>query len=269
MDEPSYRVFSWPGSLGILITLVLLGVSELGYRLGRRIAAAADEARRSEVGAVQDAVLAMLGLLLGFMFAMALERFDNRRALVVREANAIQTTWLRAGLLPEAHRQPVRALLPEYVQLRLRAPAALKDAGLWSELLRRNAALQSELWEHAQASAIDAPNDITATFISSLNDLFDVGAERLQASRVRLPGTVWLILLLVSGVGCLVSGYGAGVKRVRSALVSVLLPVLVSAVILLIFDLANERRGFIGVSQQPFIDLRDSLQSGVPPGVPR
>jgi hypothetical protein len=39
--------------------------------------------------------------LLAFTFGMAASRFDVRRGLVIDEANAIGTTYLRAGLLPE------------------------------------------------------------------------------------------------------------------------------------------------------------------------
>jgi hypothetical protein len=70
-----------------------------------------------------------------------------------------------------------------------------------------------------------------------------------------------LILVIVAAVGCWTSGYGAGADGVRSPLTSVLLPVLVAVVMLLIFDLNNERRGVISVSLQPLVDLQDSLRS--------
>jgi hypothetical protein len=265
MDQLLSRLFNQPGSVGITVTALLLAVAELGYRLGRRSATAGDEAR-TEIDVVQAAVLAMLGLLLGFTFSLGLERYDNRRALVIREATAMRTTWLQASLLPQAHQQPVRGLLAEYVDVRLRGPAALRDPALAAEVRRRTVEIQSKLWEHAEASAREARDDITAIFVSTLNDLFEIDAERFQAARSRIPGGVWLILLVVGGVGCSVSGYAAGVRRVRSALVGLLLPLLLSTVILLIVDIADERRGAIGVSQQPLIDLRDSLLSSAPPG---
>jgi len=265
MDELFPPVFNRTGSLAILVSVVLLGLAEFGYRLGRRSATAGDEAHRDEIDVFQAAVLSLLGLLLGFTFAMALERYDNRRALVVSEANAILTTWLRAGLLPGPHQQPVRGLLRDYVDLRLRGRAALKDPSLTAELRRQNAEIHSKLWEHAEESAREAPNDITATFVSALNDLFDIDTRRIQAARSRIPNGVWLILLLVGGVGCSVSGYSAGVRRVHSTLVGVLLPLLVTGVILLILDLGNETKGTIGVSQLPLIDLREYLRS-IPSG---
>jgi hypothetical protein len=201
-------------------------------------------------------VLGILGLLLGFTFSMAIERYDGRRALVIDEANAIRTTWLRAGLLPEAHRKEVKDLLRDYLGIRLNSRAALRDPAKMTEGLRRSAEIQSTLWRHAEASAVEEPNDITATFFDPLNDLIDVDTERLAASRNRIPAGVWIILGLVAVVGCVMSSYAAGFSGVRSPFTNVVLPLLLSGVMLLIFDLTNERHGFIDVSLQPLIDLQ-------------
>src|SRR5262245_17809846 len=95
-------------------------MAEIGFRVGLRLHRAKDEPRRSQIGGVQGAVLGLLGLLLGFTFAMGVSRYDTRRNLVLKEANAVGTTWLRAGFLPEAHRAPVKELLTRYVDLRLK-----------------------------------------------------------------------------------------------------------------------------------------------------
>src|SRR3954470_8437915 len=65
------------------------------------------------------AALGLLALMIGFTFAMALSRFEARRDAVLKEANAIGTTALRARLLPEPHRAQTIRLLKEYVQIRL------------------------------------------------------------------------------------------------------------------------------------------------------
>ena len=96
----------------------------------------------------------------------------------MKEANAIGTTWLRAALLPDAHRQPVRALLRDYVDVRLRAREELRDPALLTQRLRQNEEIQSKLWQHAEDAAREAPNDITATFVESLNETIDTDGER-------------------------------------------------------------------------------------------
>jgi hypothetical protein len=268
MDDLLLRFFGQPGALAVVATTVLLLMAEVGYRLGRRLFTAADSARRSQIGGVQAAVLGLLALLLGFTFSMAADRYDHRRELVLRQANTIGTTWLRSGLLPDAHREPVRDLLRAYLDLQVPSHDALRDPAVIAAAQRRAVEIRSTLWRHAEASAQEAPNDITATFIETLNDLIDTEAARITASTSRIPPGVWLILVVVAAVGCWTSGYGAGAEGARSPLTSVLLPLLATVVMLLIFDLNNERRGIISVSQQPLVDLQNSIRSASGHGHP-
>ena len=68
---------------------------------------------------IEGAVFGLLALLLGFTFAMSVNRYDLRKQLQVDEANAIGTTWLRAGALLEPARSLEQQLLKEYVLVRL------------------------------------------------------------------------------------------------------------------------------------------------------
>ena len=78
---------------------------------------------------IVGSILALLAFMMAFTFGMAGSRYNTRRAAVLDEANAIGTAYLRADLLPDAHRAEVRALLREYVDVRLgvqRDPASLE-----------------------------------------------------------------------------------------------------------------------------------------------
>ena len=66
-------------------------------------------------------MLALLGLLLGFSFAIAGARHEARRELLVEEANSIGTTARQAKLLPEPHAANIVQLLREYAPLRIEA----------------------------------------------------------------------------------------------------------------------------------------------------
>jgi len=254
------RLFNNQWAVGLVAMAVLLTFSESGHRLGHRLNVAKDQARRHQVVIVQNAVLALLGLLLAFTFSMAVARYDTRRALVVKEANVIGTAWFRASLLSDAHRRPVRDLLREYVDVRLRAQATLRDDVQLAKELRRSEEIQSLLWQHAEGAAAEAPTPITATFVQTVNDLVDTDAERLEGWRNRIPPGVWLILLVVASVGCFTSAYVSGAFAVRSPFTS-LVPLLVSIVMLLIFDLTHERQGIVGMSQQSMIDLQRAIHS--------
>jgi len=115
MLEKLFQAENLPILFGFSIVLFLL-IFEAGYRIGRKRRTAIDEPTRAWVTAIYSAILAMLGLLLGFSWAMAQQRFEARRELVVEEANAIGTTYLRAQALPEPHRGDVSKLIRQYVK---------------------------------------------------------------------------------------------------------------------------------------------------------
>ena len=111
---------------GAVLLLVLLSV-EAGYRLGRRWREQSAGEVEGPVGAMVGATLGLLAFMLAFTFGAAAERYDSRRQILLDEANAIGTAYLRAGMLPD-RRQEVRALLREYVDTRLQAVQSNKIA---------------------------------------------------------------------------------------------------------------------------------------------
>lgn len=257
-DFPSLLANQWIFSL--TVAAVLLGISEFGFRIGLRLFVAKNEARRSQISGVQGAVLGLLGLLLGFTFSMALNRYELRRDLVLKEANAIGTTWLRAGLLPEANRAPVKDLLRRFVDVRIETQAVADDPARLAEGLRKCAEIENNLWQNAEAAAKAAPTPITATFIVTLNDMIDTDAERVAAGRNIIPAGVWLLLLFVAACGCLISACGSGAQGIRSAFTGAFFPLLISMVIMLVFDFMHPHQGIISISQQPMLDLQQSMQ---------
>jgi hypothetical protein len=122
------------------------------------------------------------------------------------------------------------------------------------------AKIQRELWNHAIAASKEAPTPITSTFISTLNDTIDLDATRLNALRAQVPRAVWLLVLAVAFCGCWASGYSAGATGERGAFTNIWLPLLIAVVITLIADIDRPRGGLIGISQQPMLDLKQSLQ---------
>src|SRR4051812_7002872 len=90
------------------VALILLSV-EIGHTVAtyqrRRSEGGKESSVASMAGSTGPIVAAMLGLLafmLAFTFGMATSFFQARREVVLSEANAIGTTYLRAALLPES-----------------------------------------------------------------------------------------------------------------------------------------------------------------------
>jgi uncharacterized membrane protein YadS len=63
----------------------------------------------------------------------------------------------------------------------------------------------------------------------------------------------------VAAFGCYTSAYASGAQGARSNFTSLFLPLLLTIVIGLIFDIDHALQGAIGVSQQPLLELRENI----------
>jgi hypothetical protein len=256
--EIFYRVSQWQ-IFAVLLVVLLLAV-EVGYRVGLRVRHRLDDHAVTQVMAIEGGVLGLLALLLAFTFSMAIERYEARRELVVKEANAIGTAALRGPLLSEPAATEVAQLFREYVDARL----ALFDGDV--EVNRRQSALvttdrvQVALWSRALDGVRNAgPALGPALFLSSLNDLIDVHGDRLEAENNHVPEIVLRLEFLVAIFATGLVGYGSGTGGQRNPISTTALAMLIACVLLVIVDLDRPRRGLIRVSQQPMRELQKSL----------
>ena len=92
-----------PAAVAIVVSTCLffgmVACLECGYRIGNRASKRSEHAHEG-IGTLGAAVFALLGLLLGFTFANGISHLDQRRQLIVREANAIGTAYLRLTSFP-------------------------------------------------------------------------------------------------------------------------------------------------------------------------
>ena len=100
-DVPQQLLDSIPIPLVfVLIVAVLLIAFEIGFRGGRWWQDRTPGEHEGPTGTLVGSLLALMAFLLAITMGMASDRFDARRGLVLDEANAIGTTYLRAGYLP-------------------------------------------------------------------------------------------------------------------------------------------------------------------------
>ena len=74
---------------------------EIGFQIGHWYQARTPGVQEGPTGVLVGSILALLAFLLAITMGMASDRFDTRRGLVLEEANSIETTYLRAGYLPD------------------------------------------------------------------------------------------------------------------------------------------------------------------------
>lgn len=237
--------------------VVVLGTSEVGYRIGRWWQERTPEEREGPTPMIVGSLLALMAFLLAISMGMASDRFNTRRMLILEEANALGTTYLRAGYLPEPASSDTRALLREYVPLRM----ATNDMTENRKRIARSVDLQAKLWSIAEESARAMPNSVVlGLYIDSVNEVIDLHGKRIAASIYgRVPETILLLLLFGSMLTLAMVGFNAGLTRRRSPLTAVVLIFVLGAVITVVFDLDRPRGGFLEVSQQPLIDLQDQI----------
>lgn len=248
--EPLDALPLWALFIAILL-LILLSV-EAGYRLGRYRVSRVEE-KDAPVGEMVGATLGLLAFVLAFTFGLAAERYDNRREVVLDEANAIGTTYLRAGMLPE-RREEIRELLRHYVDVRLEVVRTGKIA----EGIRRSEELHKQLWELTVPIAEKNPEShVVELFIHSLNEVIDLHAKRVMFSvRNRIPFVVWAALYGVAILSFVALGYHSGLTRTRRSLALIPVAFTFAVVLELIADLDRPLEGALEVSQQALIDVR-------------
>ena len=267
LDQIFGRLFLSQWIVFAVLLVLLVGLSELAWRMGLAQSPKMSEADKDS-GTVKSAVLALLGLLLGFSFALAGQRHEARRELLVEEANSIVTTARRAQLLPAPHVANMIQLLREYVPLRIEAHREGQFSDQFAMTRKRSAELQDRMWAEAVAAAAEQPSSITASFIASLNETIDLEAKRVAAKRNHVPGAVWLLLLGVAGCGLWLVSYPAGTSGRHSILERFVFPVLIAIVIAIITDIDTPRSGLIWVDERPLLELNETLGSPSPNTTP-
>ena len=244
----------WGVFLAVLV--LVLAAIEGGYRLGSYRHRQSGREKEAPVGAMVGATLGLLAFMLAFTFGMAASRFDTRKQLVLDEANAIGTTYLRAAMLPE-RRDEIRVLLRSYVDARLEAVRS----GRVAEQIVQSEQIQGQLWSAATAIGLQHPDSIVVgLFVESLNEVIDLHAKRVTAGlRNRIPGAIWVALLTIAALSLAAMGYHAGLVGTTRSLAIIVVAVTFSAVIALIADLDRPQEGTLTVSQQALIDLQQAM----------
>ena len=243
-------------ALFIAILLVVLLSVEFGYRLGKYRRSRREEEKEAPLGTMVGATLGLLAFVLAFTFGLAAARFDTRRQVLLDEANAIGTTYLRSGMLPERG-QEIRRLLREYVGVRLEAV----QSGKVAEAIDKSEDIQHKVWTEAENVGQKNPNSImVGLFVQSLNEMIDLHAKRVQAAlRSRIPGAIWFGLFVVAALSLATMGYHAGVSGTRRSLAILAVALTFSVVIELIADLNRPQAGVLRVGQQALLDVQRSM----------
>lgn len=245
----------------MMLSLVFL---EVGRRLGAaQLAKDPDKGLRG-TGTVEGVVFGLLGLLLAFTFSGAAARFDARRHLVVEEANAIGTAYLRVDMLAEDAQPRVRELFRRYLDSRIDSYKNSRDRESFKVALDETAVIQAELWSVA-GEAVRSPGALAQSsmlLLPALNQMFDIATTRYAAMFIHAPAIVFVMLALLVLGGALLAGFGMADSRRRSWLHMAAFAVIVPAAVFVIIDFEFPRLGTITVEHmdQLLAELRQTMR---------
>jgi hypothetical protein len=259
------RFDGFPIWLMYLLTAALIVIAiEVGYYVGSLRARGPKREPEAPIDAMVGSTLGLLAFMLAFTFGMATTRFDARTDLVLQEAIAIRTADLRAQLLPEPQRAQLRAMLREYVDIRLRA---VREPAYATQAITRSEEIQNVLWSRTAGLAREVPGVDVGGLAAALINVITVHEKRVTAAlHNRLNGSIWAALfgLMVIAMGMV--GYRAGISGGRSIVATATLAFAFSAVVALVVDLDRPEQGLVRVSQQAMLDLQSQLrQRSAPP----
>jgi hypothetical protein len=237
-----------PFELMIAILAILLLSIEIPYQWGIR-SEKLSKIDESVWNMVQGALLTLVAFMLALSYAQAQARFDARRALVVKEANSIGTTWLRADQLTPRDTVVFRRILTQYTRERLEAYSTPGRPDLYARVIRDSDWQQAEMWGLASRALRERPTDLGRSLLmATLNDTIDVSAEQLTALSHHVPTSVILLTFILVVVSSITIGLRFAHVRSRPVILTILYAIALTLVLNLVIDYDRPQVGFVTVS---------------------
>lgn len=192
----------------------------------------------------------ILSLLVGFTFSLALNRHDQRRDMLLEEANAIRALHRTLVHVEEPGRAEIAASLAAYAQGRL--------LFVQSNLLKQEAQLEDRVREREQLNQVVAnvvPRSDTgvnqAQILAVASRILDAGTRMDAISFAHVPPRVALMLTLLSCGCALVIGISVGDKLGSLWIPAIVWTLLLSLVLFTIVDLDSPHWGSIRLDPAP------------------
>jgi hypothetical protein len=244
----------------------MLGLLFLGRHLARLRHGHGHEEVETGIGPVNAAIFGLLGLMIAFVFSGAAQRFDERRDLIVQEANAIGTAWLRLDVLPAGAQPELRQMMRDYTDARIAAYRALPDEAAFLAEFERAQQFQGMIWTASVAATL-APGQSTAPamlLLPALNEMIDITSTREMALRKHPPRIVYVILGGLALVSSLLAGHAMAGRRQQSMLHLVAYPLIIAVVVNLVINLEHPRLGLVRINAFDIAieDLRRQMGDG-------
>jgi hypothetical protein len=249
--------------LGVMVLLFVgsIACQLVGYRFGVRWRARTEWSGEGSA-AVEASLFALLGLLIAFMISGGETRLNARRDLIVREANAIGTAYLRLELLPEESRPLLRDEMRRYVDARIAFYSKLLKLKEARVEQRRAADLQDQIWKDAVAATAEVPDVRAAVLVlPAVNEMIDVTTARAAALRTHVPMAIFVLLVLLSLACAFFAGVGMSKHRAPSRMHVIAFAAMLALTAYVLINLELPRVGFVRLG--PIDALLTNVRAGM------
>lgn len=242
----------------ITLLTVLLAI-EAGFQIGLYLNRRRGAEREAPLGAMTGAHLALLAFIMAFSFNMAASHYDARKTLVLEEANALGTAYLRAALVRKPEGQEIMRLLRDYTAVRA---SVVRGEQAIAEIIEQSEVLHIDMWRILQQLAREGESgELEALLVTSINELIDLHSQRTSAyMRKRIPPVIWgvlTVLLIASMVGM---GYFTSLNGKRNPVATTGVAISFSVVMFLIVDLDRPASGLVRADQSAILELDSRLR---------
>lgn len=257
------HVMGWSSPLIVAVLLVFMFVAnEVGYWLGRNSRRFETDSSKSVSQTLKTSIFGFVAFLLAFSFSLTSSRHDVRRRVVLDEANAIGTCYLRAGLLDNEDRTTIQRTLRQLAEKRLLYFQNATSEPEMEKAHREMNEISGRIWEGVQiAFNRDQSRVHSSQIIPAANAVIDLQSERAWTVRSHLQKIVLVLLIISVLVSNLLLGHSSGQVGVRHLGLWISFNILFALVLFVVLDYDRPRHGFIQVDHTPFVELIESFKS--------
>lgn len=258
-----YDLPTWEIVGGIFILTFI--ANEIGFRSGHRDGKSDSEGARAVSNGLKASILGLAALLLGFSFSTTTAKHYQRQRLVLEEANAIGTCYLRAGLLEEPQKSAIQTSLAKFTDLRLKNFEFGLDHDAYNQTLSEMNAELDLLWRTVESTTQSQPERvIPSQIVPAANSVIDLNTTRLWSARNHMPQPVLILLCICIIVSSMITGHSSGQVGKRYLGLWFAFNVLLTLVLFVILDFDRPRRGLIQVDHLPLVEVLETMEPASP-----
>jgi len=248
-----------PYAFLVIAFLITLGFTGLGFVIGKRLGPPKNDLQAAALNTALASIFVIVGLILSFSFSFAVTRYEERWHLVVAEADAISTTYLRMGELEPKDREAARSAMRAYISAKIDYHRNGSDLALAQLDYQKIRALEQQIWSITAGELSSRPVPATSLITQSVNAMFDVGADQRAALGFRLRGPALGLIVFVSLIAAFMVGLGFGQSQSLHWLVSVTFSLVLVALMYAIIDLDSPQAGLIRVNLLPLEQAQQTM----------